>query len=208
MEATKLAPKRQRSSNGAGSFGLTHVDTQGWGDVEEVPEFEKFTVAQKEFWDTYTLSYLFGMQTLSVHISQCQIANDEYIIQKMESKIVKSMKVELVQIENINQWQKICLTPIDKHWRLLQTKLKDWNEIMNKKFIIINNQHSIVASKELQFEGCSEDRQQVLQKWDAYIIWDLDPVRFTKISKFYNSTNHLNHAQPTWGNQIVSGKNI
>jgi hypothetical protein len=37
-------------------------------------------------------------------------------------------------------------------------------------------------------------------------VWDLDPVRLTK--KFYNSTNHLNHAQPTWGNQIVSGRNI
>jgi hypothetical protein len=39
-------------------------------------------------------------------------------------------------------------------------------------------------------------------------VWDLDPVRLTKISKFYNSTNHLNHVQPTLGNQIVSGRNI
>jgi hypothetical protein len=74
--------------------------------------------------------------------------------------------------------------------------------------MIINGQHSIAASKELQFEGCGEDRRQALQKWDAYIVWDLDPVRLTQISKFYNSTNHLNHAQPTWGNQIVSGRNI
>jgi hypothetical protein len=74
--------------------------------------------------------------------------------------------------------------------------------------MIINGQHSIAASKELQFEGCGEDRRQVLQKWDAYIVWDLDPVRLIQISKFYNSTNHLNHAQPTWGNQIVSGRNI
>ena len=36
----------------------------------------------------------------------------------------------------------------------------------------------------------------------------MDPVRLTKISKFYNSTNYLNHAQPTWKNQIVSGKII
>ena len=39
-------------------------------------------------------------------------------------------------------------------------------------------------------------------------MWDLDLVRLTKISKFYNFTNHLNHAQPTWENQIVSGRNI
>jgi hypothetical protein len=74
--------------------------------------------------------------------------------------------------------------------------------------MIINGQHSIAVLKELQFEGCGEDRWQALQKWDAYIVWDLDPVRFTQISKFYNSTNHLNHVQPTWGNQIVSGRNI
>jgi hypothetical protein len=42
----------------------------------------------------------------------------------------------------------------------------------------------------------------------VYIVWDLNTVRLTQISKFYNSTNHLNHAQPTWGNQIVSKRNI
>jgi hypothetical protein len=126
----------------------------------------------------------------------------------METEIVKSVKAELFQMGDINQRQKICLTPIDEYRRLLQTKPKDWNEIKNKKFMIINGQHSIAASKELQFEGCGEDRRQALQKWDAYIVWDLDPVCLTQISKFYNSTNHLNHVQPTWGNQIVSGRNI
>jgi hypothetical protein len=148
------------------------------------------------------------MQTFPVHISQYEIAKDEYIIRKIESEIVKSVKAELLQMGDINQRQKICLTPIDEHRRLLQTKPKDWNEIKNKKFMIINGQHSIAASKELQFEGCGEDRRQALQKWDAYIVWDLDPVRLTQISKFYNLTNHLNHAQPTWSNQIVSGRNI
>jgi hypothetical protein len=47
-----------------------------------------------------------------------------------------------------------------------------------------------------------------LEKWDAIIVWDLDPVRLTQISRFYNLTNHLNHAQLTWGNQIVSRWNI
>jgi hypothetical protein len=70
-EETEPARKRRRSSTGAGSSGsgLTHVDTQGRKDAEEVPEFEKFTAAQKEFWDTCTSSFMFGMQTVSVHIS-------------------------------------------------------------------------------------------------------------------------------------------
>jgi hypothetical protein len=50
-EETEPARKRRRTSTGAGRScsSLTHVDTQGRKDVEEVPEFEKFTAAQKEF---------------------------------------------------------------------------------------------------------------------------------------------------------------
>jgi hypothetical protein len=81
---------------------LTHVDTQGRKDAEEVPEFEKFIAAQKEFWDTCTSSFLFGMQAFSVHISQCEIAKDEYIIRKMETEIVKSVKAELLHMGDIN----------------------------------------------------------------------------------------------------------
>jgi hypothetical protein len=51
---------------------------------------------------------------------------------------VKSVKAELLQMGDKNQQQKICLTPIDEHRRLLQTKPKDWNEIKNTKFMIIN----------------------------------------------------------------------
>jgi hypothetical protein len=121
---------------------------------------------------------------------------------------VKSVKAELVQMEDINQQQRINITPVDEHGNLLRTKPRDWNEIKNKKFMIINGQHNIASSKELQVDGCGEDRRRALEKWDVIVVWDLDLVRLTKISKFYNSTNHLNHAQLTWGNQIVSGRNI
>jgi hypothetical protein len=69
-------------------------------------------------------------------------------------------------------------------------------------------QYSIAALKELQFDGCGKDRRRVLEKWDTIAVWDLDLVCLTRILKFYNSTNHLNYTQPTWGNQIVSGMNI
>ena len=128
---------------------------------------------------------------------QCMIANDEYIIRKMEEEIVKSVKAELLQMEVINQCQKIYLTLVDAQENLLRMKPKDWNEIKNNKFMIINGQHSIQASKELQLEGCGEERHSALEKWDAIIIWDLDPFRLIKISKFYNMMYHLNHAQLT-----------
>jgi hypothetical protein len=187
---------------------MTHVDNQGRHDVEDVLDYEKFTAIQKEFWDTSTSLFLFGMQSFKVDIAQCMIAKDEYIIRKIEAKIVKSVKAELLQMGDINQRQKICLTLVDAQKNLLRTKLKDWNEIKNNKFMIINGQHSIAASKELQLEGYGEERHCALEKWDAIIVWDLDPVRLTQISRFYNLTNHLNHAQSTWGNQIISGRNI
>jgi hypothetical protein len=107
---------------------------------------------------------VFGMQSFKVDIAQCMIAKDKYIIRKMEAEIVKSVKAELLQMGDINQRQKICLTPVDAQGNLLRTKLKDWNEIKNNKFIIINGQHNIQASKELQLEGYREERRSVLEK--------------------------------------------
>jgi hypothetical protein len=74
--------------------------------------------------------------------------------------------------------------------------------------MIISGQHSNDELKILQKDGCGEERQQGLEKWDAYIVWDLDPICLTMILKFYNSNNYHNHVQLTWRNQIVSGKNI
>ena len=58
--------------------------------------FKKFIAIQNEFWDTCTLSFVFGMQSFKVDIAQCMIAKNEYIIQKMEAEIVKSVKAELL----------------------------------------------------------------------------------------------------------------
>jgi hypothetical protein len=48
-EQPESSRKRRRASTGAGSSasGMTHVDNQGRGDVEEVPDCEKFTAIQK-----------------------------------------------------------------------------------------------------------------------------------------------------------------
>jgi hypothetical protein len=143
---------------------MTHIDNRGCGDIEDVPDYEKFTAIQKEFWDTCTSSFLFGMQTFKVDIAQCMIAKDKYIIRKIEAKIVKSMKAELLQMGDINQRQKICLTSVDAQENLLRMKPKDWNEIKNNKFMIVNGQHSIAASKELQLERCGEERRRVSEK--------------------------------------------
>ena len=112
------------------------------------------------------------------------------------------MKAELVQLGDEKMRQKVCLMPINKESKLLRKKPKSWDKIKAGKFMIINGQHSITASKELHIFGCGDKPCIELSKWEAYI------VKLTNISKFYNSTNHLEHAQPTWGWQLISGQNI
>ena len=97
--------------------------------------------------------------------------------------------------------------PVDSERQLLKTK-PAWEDIKNGQFMIINGQHSITASQELQKEGCGEERREKLQHWDAFIVWSLDHAKLRNISKFYNITNHLDHAQPTWGNQIIACWNM
>ena len=104
--------------------------------------------------------------------------------------------------------QKICLMPIDRESKLLREKPKSWDVIKVGKFMIINGQHNITASKELQISGCGDKCHVELSKWEAYIVWSLDPIKLMNISKFYNSTNHLEHAQPTWDWQLISSRNI
>ena len=187
---------------------LTHVDNQGGKKEDPIPNFEKFEKAHNEFKKECEGCYLFGQQTHAVDIAQCVLAKDEYIIRKLQTKIVKSVKAELVQMDDAKMRQKVCLTPFDKDKRILKEKPKSWNEINSGKFMIINGQHSITASKELQIFGCADKCRIELAKWDAYIVWGLDLVKLTNFSKFYNSTYHLEHAQPMWGWQIISGRNI
>ena len=97
---------------------------------------------------------------------------------------------------------------MDENNRLLREPPTSWDAIKAGKFMIINGQHSITALQELQEGGCSEPRRSELQMWDAYIVWMLDDAKLRNISNFYNCTNHLNHAKPTWDNQMISCRKI
>ena len=202
--------KRKMSTPRAGSSvsRSTHVDRRAGKSAESVPDYEKFAKVQTDFWKECEDCYIFGQQTFQVDIAQCVPARDEYVIRKFQLEIVKSVKAELVQLGDEKMRQKVCLTPIDRDSKLLREKPRSWDEIKAGKFMIINGQHSITVSRKLQISGCGDKRRVKLSKWEAYIVWSLDPLKLTNISKFYNSTNHLEHAQPTWSWQLISGRNI
>lgn len=204
----KSTPAARPSTAGSSGSALTTVQGRHNQSADPVPEYLKFDEMRKDFWDKHKACYVFDELSYKVSIDQCFLANDEYVIRKLEKEIVEDCKKELVQLADIRQRQTVCLTPVDENFKLLKSKPKKWEDIENGRFMIINGQHSITASKELQREGCGETRRNELRTWNAYIVWTLDTVQLHNISKFYNSTNHLNHAQPTWGNQIISGRNI
>ena len=83
---------------------------------------------------------------------------------------MKSIKAELVQLDDKKMQQKVCLTPINRKSMLLQEKPRSWDDIKAGKFMIKNGQHSITASKELQISGCGDKHGVELSKWDAYIV--------------------------------------
>ena len=57
---------------------------------------------------------IFGKETYQVSIKQCILVKDEYLIRKLEKKIVEDVKKELVQLWDIKQRQKVCLTRVDR----------------------------------------------------------------------------------------------
>ena len=50
----------------------------------------------------------------------------------------KNVKKELIQMIDVKQRQKVCLTPVDANNKLLQKMPEKWEEIMDAKFMIIN----------------------------------------------------------------------
>jgi hypothetical protein len=62
------------------------------------------------------------------------------------------------------------MMPIDANGEFFLQKPRDWNLIKNKKFMIINEQHSIMALQEFQIVGCGEELREALARWDAYVV--------------------------------------
>ena len=96
---------------------------------------------------------MFEMEATRVHINQCIIAREDFIIRTLQRSLVENMKNTLVQIGDMKQLQKVCLTPVDENNRLLKEPPTSWDAINAGNFMIINGQHSITASQELQEGG-------------------------------------------------------
>ena len=190
-------PERMAEGEGAAS-GVTTAQTGTSRSLPPAEDFEKFAKIQRKFWQNHKACFLFETEATRVHINQCIIARDNFIIQTLQRSLVEDMKNTLVQIGDVKQLQKVGLTPVDENNALLKELPTSWDAIKAGKFMIINGQHSMSASQELQAGGCGEPKQSELRMWDAYIVWTLDDAKLRNISSFYNCTYHLNYVKPTW----------
>ena len=154
--------------------GVTTAQTGTSRSVPPTEDFEKFAKIQREFWQNHKACFLFETEATRVHINQCIIARENFIIRTLQRSLVEDMKNTLIQIGDVKQLQKVCLTPVDENNRLLKEPPTSWDAIKADNFMIINGQHSITALQELQEGGCSEPRRSEFQMWDAYIVWTLD----------------------------------
>ena len=112
-------PERTAEGEGAAS----RVTTAEIGTSRSVPpaeDFEKFAYIQREFWQNHKACFLFETEATRVHINQCIIARDDFIIRTLQRSLVEDMKNTLVQIGDVKQLQKVCLTRVDENNHLLK----------------------------------------------------------------------------------------
>ena len=149
---------------------------------DEQINFKKYKEVQETFWQDCTYAYYFGLtDTKFVSIDQCFCSEDGSInVRALEQHILSGMVNWLAKIGDINQCQKIYLIPCDNNLRLLPEHPTSWEDIKNGKFLIVNGQHSMEASKLLQERlSYSERRKDEVMEWDAYIVWSNNKISFS-----------------------------
>lgn len=177
---------------------------------DDGPDFKHWAQLQTDFETKYKDSFLYGKAPKEIPITQLFKAKDNWVVRNLEREIIDSLKDYLITLGDIRQRQTIVVTPVDQNDNLLPRCPSSWEEIKDGKFALIDGQHSVAASREIVAEAGddSKTRKEQLSSWFAYVVYDTDPKRLTAISEFYNTTNPLKHAQPTWGNQLIPSRAV
>ena len=95
-KGSKLSgPERTAEGEGAAS-GVTTTQTGTSRSVPPVEDFEKFATIQREFWQNHKVCFLFETEATRVHINQCIIVREDFIIRTLQRSSVEDMKNTLV----------------------------------------------------------------------------------------------------------------
>jgi hypothetical protein len=132
--------------------------------------------------------YLFGRETrFELDIDCLYPSEKRNVVRKLEKEGIEKQVEYFTSTINIVK-QSICVMPD------MATRPKDWQEcIVNNKFVIINGQHSIMASKKIcaDEEHDDEDLKMKLKKWDCFVVWGDSSHQLNTLSTKYNEPNLL-----------------
>ena len=87
----------ERTAEGEGSTsGVTTAQTGTSRSIPPTEDFEKFSKIQREFWQNHKACFLFETEATRVHINQCIIAREDFIIRMLQRSLVEDMKNTLL----------------------------------------------------------------------------------------------------------------
>jgi hypothetical protein len=129
-------------------------------------------------------------------------APKDWTIREYEEKGMLNTKHYLVNMPDPLVKQTLCVMPDTNE------KPQSWEEIVAGKFFIINRQHSIAASKDMQTSGRPEDIVKHFREWNCFIVWSKDKSRLRQIPGYYNRCNHFSIFKPTWATNVLGARFI
>lgn len=125
------------------------------------------------------------------------------VTRPLDDARVALMKNYLIQTPPAWPHHNLCLMPKLKKgdtWREGMT----WDDIKDGQFIIINGQHSVVASRQIIGHRDTEPSlREKLMVWPCTIVWTEDPRMTVRLPYTLNNSNPVNKFTPTWTTQIM-----
>jgi hypothetical protein len=103
-----------------------------------------------------------------IPIEQMIRAPTDWTIREYEEQGLINTKHYLVNMPDLSVKQTLCVMP-DTNERPTM-----WDEIANKRFFIINGQHNVAVSKDMQTTGLPESIVKNFRKWNCFIVWSMD----------------------------------
>jgi hypothetical protein len=108
----------------------------------------------------------------------------------------------LVNMPNPSIKQTLCVMPD------MEERLAKEEDIVNGMFFIINGQHSVGASINMQTSSLPPKPIQPFTSWNCFIVWSKKKTRLRQILGYYNRCNHFSIFKPTWTTNVLGARFI
>lgn len=141
-----------------------------------------------------------------VDIAQCHLAPPEKCVRAMEEDYVKWIVTKMIAGAWKGDKQTIVLMPQG----LKKKPTPDqWPNISQGDFWIIDGQHSIQASKNIQLDDDVPQKvKDRVKTWEALVVWSDNDGMLCDISRYFNSLNKIKAYQASWIQNIIASRDV